>query len=151
MSSDRQKNKIISFNIDWNTSDINKEKILIVNNLYTYLLEIILEKEENINVILDSDKSICTVYINGKYITIDKNIIVKETMKKLNKHLIDFLEDKKGILNSRIIDVIKDTIDQKYNKYLQDIDIQKNVNDFICIIYENTMEKALKNYNNIKN
>jgi len=141
MSSDRQKNKIISFNIDWNTSDINKEKILVVNNLYTYLLEIILEKEENINVILDSERSICTVYINGKYITMDK----------LNKHLIDFLEDKKGILNSRIIDIIKDTITQKYNKYLQDIDIQINVNKIICTIYENTMEKALKNYNNIKN
>jgi len=144
-------NKIISFNTDWNTFDIIKEKILVVNNLYTNLLEIILKKDENNNVILDYEKNTCNVFINGKYITMDKNVIIKETMKKLNQHLISFLDEKKNILNNQIITILSDTIKQKYAKYLDDMVVQKSVNEFICEIYENTREKAVQNYNNLKN
>lgn len=150
MLSNKQKIKIVSFNIDWDVSEIIKERILVVNNLYTNLLEEILDKEENINVILDSEKSTCTVFINGNYITMDKNIILKETMKKLNKHLILFLDEKKNLLNNQIIDILYDTIKQKYDRYLEDEIIQKNVDDFICLKYENVREKAQRNYNNIK-
>jgi len=144
-------NKIISFNTDWDTSDIIKEKILVVNNLYTNLLEIILEKDDNNNVILDYEKNTCNVFINGKYITMDKNVIIKETMNKLNQHLISFLDEKKNILNNQIITILSDTIKQKYAKYLDDTELQKNVNEFICEIFENSREKAVQNYNNLKN
>jgi hypothetical protein len=148
---DKTKNKIISFNKGWNTSEIIKEKILVINNLYTNLLEYILEEDENINVIFDKDKNICTVYINGNYISMEKNIILKETMKKLNEHLLNFLEEKKNILNNQILNIILDTINQKYKKYLEDVQIQKNVDDLISDIYEKKREKAQKNFNLYKN
>jgi hypothetical protein len=81
----------------------------------------------------------------------DKNVIIKETMKKLNQHLISFLDEKKNILNNQIISILSDTIKQKYAKYLDDIEVQKNVNEFICEIYENTRERAVQNYNYLKN
>jgi len=151
MMTDKTKNKIISFNKGWNTSEIIKEKILVINNLYTNLLEYILEEDENINVIFDKDKNICTVYINGNYISMEKNIILKETMKKLNEHLLNFLEEKKNILNNQILNIILDTINQKYKKYLEDVQIQKNVDDLISDIYEKKREKAQKNFNLYKN
>lgn len=141
---------MISFNLDWDTNYIIKERILVVKNLYTNLLEEILNKNENKNVILDSDKDTCLVYINDKYLLMDKKIILKETMKKLNRHLIYFLEEKKNILNNEIINILLETINNKYNNYLDNEDIQNNVNDIISAKYENVREEAQNIYNRLK-
>ena len=76
--------------------------------------------------------------------------IIENSMEKLHKHLIEFNNNELSN-NSFYEDIIKlsySKINDKYNNYKNNIDVQKNVEDYMKKLFENKRENALLFLNN---
>jgi len=141
-----------SFDEQWDTSciDINKKfSLLFANSKFTKTLENILENQVNLNVLIDNTSDNGIVYNNNKFIKMNVKEIVKQTMDKLHKHLIEFHSD---IFYSDNIDIDKECIDfknnlkkinTKYTDFTKSKDTQHIVNKYITDIFNK------KKYNTI--
>jgi hypothetical protein len=151
----------IPFDNDWDISEISegdKSKIMISKYMYTLLLEEILKKDINLNVIIDKDKDFGMVYKNDndKYINMKLKDIIDTTMEKLNIILNDFNKTNNNAFDE-IIKYTRRMINKKHCDYKNKNSIQNGVKYCISDIYTNIKDDALKiaknvsTLNNIKN
>ena len=133
-----------SFDEQWDTSgiDVNKKfSLLFANSKFTKTLENILENQVNLNVLIDNTSDNGIVYNNNKFIKMNVKEIVKKTMDKLYKHLIEFHSD---IFDSNNIDIDKECLDfkrnlkninTKYTDFTKSKDTQNIVKEYITDIF----------------
>jgi hypothetical protein len=150
-------NVVKSFDEEWDTTLIdNKLKlILLLNDVkFTSTLENILENEVNLNVLIDNTTNTGIVVSENKFKNMNVKEIVNKTMKKLIDHISNF---HKELSNPNIFNINKILLDgelhkaqDKYNEYIKDINIQKNVNAFITNMYNKKKEDTVKNYINFQ-
>jgi hypothetical protein len=152
---------IIPFDEDWNISKIDelmKTKLIFSNIMYTKLLEEILKNETNLNIIIDKNDDSGMVYKNDidKYIKMKIKDIIDNSMEKLHKNLIDFNTSifnenfyQKSFLNS--LNESKNLIESKHLDYKNNLEIQKNVINFISDMFEKKKEDAVEISNKIIN
>jgi hypothetical protein len=143
-------NNLIPFEEDWDLSKISSEKknLLIFSKImYTALLEEILKNEINLNVIIDKDTNSGLVFSNEnsekKYINMDYKKIINESMKKLNKNLITIYNEAVDN-NLDHLENCKVKINEKYENFIENKDVQKIVSNYLTNIYDNKKEEALK-------
>ena len=126
--------------------------------MYTKLLEEILKNDINLNIIIDKNDDSGMVYKNDidKYIKMKIKDIIDNSMEKLHKNLIDFNTSifnenfyQKSFLNSLIES--KNLIESKHLDYKNNLEIQKNVINFISEIFEKKKENAFEISNKILN
>jgi hypothetical protein len=133
-----------SFDEKWDTSgiDINKKfSLLFTNSKFTKTLENILENQVNLNVLIDNTSDNGIVFNDNKFVKMNVKEIVKQTMRKLHKHLIEFHSD---IFDSNDIDIDKKCVDfklnlqninTKYTNFTKSKDTQNIVKEYITDIY----------------
>jgi hypothetical protein len=146
----------IPFDDDWDISKIDslaKGGILINNLMYTTLLDEILKNETNLNVILDKKNDSGIVYKNDidKYIKMRSKDIVNNTMVKLRKQLLDITSESKDIFFNDCIEYSKAIINNKYNEYVKDEDLQNGVSSCIKNIYAKKKDNAVHLFKNVLN
>lgn len=146
----------VGFNEDWDLSKINKsdkELLLFSKIMYTKLLEQIMENELNLNVIIDKETNTGIVYSKDKendktsdYIKMDFEDIVKKSMEKLNKNLIDILNDAKSsdIYENDFLNKSENNINVKLKNFLKNKDTQDKVEDYMTKVFESKKESAIK-------
>jgi len=152
---------IIPFDEDWDISNIDdyiKTKIIFSNIMYTKLLEEILKNEMNLNIIINKDDDSGLVYKNDidKYINMKIKDIIDKSMEKLHKNLIDFNKNifnenfyQKSFINTLLES--KNLIETKHLDYKNNLEIQKNVIDYISDMFEKKKVDALEISNKILN
>lgn len=160
------KNLFVNFNLEpfdneWDVSRITKftkHSILLSKIMYSNLLNAILENEKNLNVLIEKDTNTGIVYKNNveQFITMNITDIIDKSMEKLNKHLNDFyhesLKDDEFIIMDKIFEDQKLKIENKYQDFKNNSDVQEKVKEFITDIFDKKKEHAIKLYNNtIKN
>lgn len=154
-------NLLKSFDEDWDTSeiDINKKLILLLNNSkFTKTLEHILENEVNLNVIIDNTSHNGLVYKNKELVIMNIKDIVQKSMEKLHKHLCDFHKDvidpNKNDITKNTINMLNNelqTVNEKYNDFKNNEQIKDTVNNFFTNIYNTKKETTIKKYDEITN
>jgi hypothetical protein len=150
--------KPIPFNDSWNISnisDVDKAQLMISQLIYTNLLKEILKNDLNLNVIIDKNKDFGIVYQDDiqKYIKMEINEIIKSSMEKLNKNLLDINSELKNNIyfDKYMLDYKTKEINNKYQCYINNEDTQKKVNDCIVNIFDNIKDDSLKIMRNINN
>ncbi len=145
----------VPFDKEWITEHIDihlKHLILLGNHKYTDLLKKILENRNNLNVIIDKDQNIGFVYnSDNTYKNMDKSEIVNLSMEKLKNELHRIKDD---VINNSSIeaDFTKDQtsiIDNKYEMYKNDKQIQKSVEALLTDIYDKNKDQAIEFYNQL--
>lgn len=145
----------IPFDKDWITEHIDihlKHLILLGNHKYTDLLKKILENKNNLNVIIDKDQNIGFVYnSDNTYKNMEKSEIVNLSMEKLKNELHRIKDD---VINNSSIeaDFTKEQtsiIDNKYEIYKNDKQIQKSVEELLTDIYDKNKDDAIEFYNKL--
>jgi len=141
-----------SFDEQWDTSeiDINKKfSLLFSNSKFTKTLENILENQVNLNVLIDNTSDNGIVYNNNQFIKMNVKEIVKQTMDKLHKHLINFHND---IFDSNNIGIDKKCLDlkqnlqninSKYTEFNQNKDTQSIFKKYITDIYNKKKDNTI--------
>lgn len=139
------------FNEDWNLSKIiNEDKILLMFSqvMYTNFLKKILENDSNKNIIIDGNKSGLVYTCNNnenKYIRMEIENIIKQSMDKLYKQLNDIYSDVHPFLDDNGVAIqCKKNIEDKYNRFNSENKLQKIVGDFITDIYKDNKDIALQ-------
>ncbi len=139
------------FNEDWNLSKIiNEDKIMLMFSqvMYTNFLKKILENDSNKNIIIDENKSGLVYTSNNnenKYIRMEIENIIKQSMDKLYKQLNDIYSDVQPFLDDNGLAVqCKKNIDDKYSRFNSENKLQKVVGDFITDIYKDNKDIALQ-------
>ena len=138
-----EENKIYnSFYKPWNINHIDlltKKLLFITNDKYSDLLRKILENNKNINIIYDKNEQYGYFINNDNNIEIiNKNKIVKETMKKIiNTYYIfkNNLIDNDKIIDNSLLTKEIETIEDKYNLFLTNESIKNKVEEIILNIY----------------
>ena len=144
----------IPFDEDWDISKISDDKkasLLISKIMYTGLLEEILKNEINLNIIIDKNNDLGMVYKNNidQYIQMKSKDIVDNTMKKLQKHLLDINNDNDTTCLEECLKESKKIINKKHSDYVRDSTIQKNVQQFISNMFDNKKNEAIKISKNV--
>ena len=139
----------IPFDDNWDISkisDLEKSHLMLSQIMYTHLLKEILKNNINLNVIIDKDKDFGLVYKNDleKYIKMEINDIIDNSMEKLQKNLLDISEElKKNIFFDKCILNYKDKdIKNKYQCYNNNKSIQKSVNNCVKDIFNDKKEDS---------
>lgn len=141
--------KPIPFDEDWDLSKIDAstiQSILLSNVMYTKLLEEILKTDLNLNVIIEDQTSSGLVYKNDieKYVNMQIKDITKNSMNKLNKHLMNLHSNLDNIILDEYLKKIKSVIDTKYENYIKNKNnIQENVDNCIINIYNDIKDDAV--------
>jgi hypothetical protein len=141
--------KPIPFDEDWDLSKIDAstiQSILLSNVMYTKLLEEILKTDLNLNVIIEDQTSSGLVYKNDieKYVNMQIKDITKNSMNKLNKHLMNLHSNLDNIILDEYLKKIKSVIDTKYENYIKNKNnIQENVDNCIISIYNDIKDDAV--------
>ena len=116
--------------------------------MYTNFLKKILENDSNKNIIIDENKSGLVYTSNNnenKYIRMEIENIVKQSMDKLYKQLNDIYSDVHPILDDNGVAIqCKKNIEDKYNRFTSENKLQKVVGDFLTDIYKENKDIALK-------
>ena len=146
----------IPFDKDWDLSmldDYCKQKLIFSKIMYTNLLEELLKNGLNLNVIIDKENNSGMVYKNDddKYIQMKIKDIVDDSMKKLYKNLQEINNE---IMNNSnffedILKLSRQKIEEKYNNYVDNTKIQKDVERYITNIFDNKKTDAIKISKNI--
>jgi len=149
-------NSPIPFDREWDLSkidEVNINKLLFSNFMYTKLLEEILKNEINLNVIIENETNSGLVYKNDvdKYVNMKIHDIIEKSMNKLNKHLIDLNNNLDPIILEEYIKKSKDIIDKKMDDYNKNKSVKTNVDNFITDMYKNVNKNAIKICNNVNN
>ena len=138
----------IGFDKDWTTEHIDKYLkgiIVLSDNKYTSLLCKILDNKENLNVIVDKEITEGKVYSNSEYKNVEKKEIADISMQKLNQELIRILGEmasSENYFSEKTIEEHQNLINNKYNEYVQNSNMQKRVQDHIINIYDSTKNVA---------
>jgi hypothetical protein len=136
------KNITISFDDNFNGSKIDNNKkliLLLTTSKFTKTLEKLLENKVNLNVLIDTTTDNGLVY-NKEFINMKHIDIIKKTMSKLYKILIDFhndiLYDNEIDMDKKSLDLILETINNDYNNFINNDEFQKNRIIDITNIYD---------------
>jgi hypothetical protein len=136
------KNITISFDDNFNASKIDNNKkliLLLTTSKFTKTLEILLENKVNLNVLIDTTTDNGLVY-NKEFINMKHIYIIKKTMSKLYKILIDFhndiLYDNEIDMDKNSLDLILETINNYYNNFINNDEFQQNIIKDITNIYD---------------
>ena len=139
----------IPFDDNWDISKISeseKSKLMLSQIMYTHLLKEILKNNINLNVIIDKNKDFGIVYKNDleKYIKMEINEIVDNSMEKLHKNLLDISEElKKNIFFDKYMLEYKDKdIKNKYQCYNNNKKTQEQVNNCVKDIFDDKKEDS---------
>ena len=136
------KNITISFDDNFNASKIDNNKklmLLISTSKFTKTLEKILENKVNLNVLIDTTTDNGLVY-NKEFINMKHTDIIKKTMSKLYKILINFhndiLYDNEIDMDKNSLDLILETINNDYNNFINNHEFRQNIIIDITNIYD---------------
>lgn len=146
----------IPFDEEWDMSKIDIEKktnLLFSKIMYTGLLEEILKNKMNLNVIIDKNNSSGIVYKNDieKYIEMELEDIITNSMDKLHKHLLSINNSSDNKYFEECLEQSKRMIEKKYNDYIINAKTQKIVKEYISNIYEQKKDDAVTFLNSITN
>ena len=163
---DKKDFNIKSFDSNWNIEHFDnyiKLFILLSKTKFTDFLSEVLKNKENLNVILEKDCDSGLVYKNDSdmYVKLKKNEILNQSMHKIYEHLQKLYDeylnnDENPDMNieNHFLESIKmaekSTIN-KYDDYIKNHDIKKQVDLCLLNIYNNKNDDALEIANNIKN
>jgi hypothetical protein len=138
------------FDENWNIDHINKYIIFLSLKKYTTFLDKILEKYENLNVIIDNDSDSGLVYKNEKekYVNMKKKEIFSMTMEKINKQMCELFDDvienentfgndSKDFLNKQ-----KKNANYKYEDYVKKDNIKQEADSYIEDIFKKKKDEA---------
>jgi len=146
-------NSLKGFDEKWDVSKIDKYQmagLLLSSNKFSNTLEKILENNNNLNVILNSDSGIIYKSENDKYEPISKNDLFKQTIDKLYDHLKEFYEEvsadkdneKKYFLNDEM-----KKIDINYERYYYKMKTFKiKADEALNYFYNKVKEDAEKKF-----
>jgi hypothetical protein len=152
-------NNLQPFDNNWTIEHIDnylRQLILLSDNKYTNLLDEILKNKNNLNVIIDKDSHSGLVYKNKDdlYVNMKVKEIIKVSMEKLYQQLNGFyttLIDNNTIINSNIIDNLKENLDNKFDDFCNNNNTQNIVSDLLTSIYEKNKLEAIEISENILN
>jgi hypothetical protein len=146
-------NKVVlqPFDDNWNIDHINKYLIFLSLKKYTTFLDKVLEKDENLNVIIDNNSDSGLVYKNEKeqYVNMKKKEIFSITMEKINKQLCEMfdevLKDENILGNDAINYLNKQKIEAniKYDDYVGKDNVKKDANIYIEELFSKKKDNAL--------
>lgn len=146
-------NSLKGFDEKWDVSKIDKYQmagLLLSNNKFSNTLEKILENNNNLNVIMNTDSGIIYKSENDKYEPISKNELFKQTMDKLYDHLKEFYEEvsadkdneKKYFLNDEM-----KKININYERYYYKMkDFRNKADEALNYFYNKVKEDAEKKF-----
>ena len=153
--------KIIKpFDDEWDISNIDdalKNMLVLSSMKYTKTLEHILNNDTNLNVIIQDEKNQGIVYKNNveKFKPMSINDIIDKSMDKLHRHLQSFHTDVKVSnqfnIGNKYLEEEKDIIEQKYDEFKKNKEIQSKVKEYITNIYNNKRNDTLKIYQELLN
>jgi hypothetical protein len=158
-----QQNNIININLkilkpfddDWDVSNIDNtlKNILVLSSMkYTKTLEHILNNDTNLNVIIQDETNTGIVYKNSteKFKPMTINDIIDKSMDKLHKQLQSFhseiKEHNEFNISNDYLEEEKGVIEQKYNDFKTNKDVQSKVKEYITGLYNNKRNDTLKIY-----
>jgi hypothetical protein len=151
-------NKIISFDEDWNISELDnkmKQSLVLSSIKFTKTMEKILDNDINLNVLINKEKNSGIIYKNDteKFKIMDMNDIIDKSMYKLYKHLKQFCEDIKEDNEFKIcneyFDKELDIIENKYDEYQTNKITQKFVQNHLIDLYDKKKDKTYNIYKNM--
>lgn len=146
-------NKVVlqPFDDNWNIDHINKYLIFLSLKKYTTFLDKVLEKDENLNVIIDNNSDSGLVYKNEKeqYVNMKKKEIFSITMEKINKQLCEMFDEvlkNENILGNDAINYLnkqKSDTNVKYDDYVDKDNVKKDANVYIEELFSKKKDNAL--------
>ena len=148
------------FDDEWDVSMIDNtlKNILVLSNMkYTKTLEQILNNDVNLNVIIEDESDTGIVYKNNteKFKPMTLNDIIDKSMDKLHKQLQSFHSDLKESnyfdIKDEYLEDEKNMIEEKYNEFKKNKEIQLKVKEYITNIYNTKKNETLKIYQEILN
>ena len=147
----------VPFDEDWNLTDIDSSKkteLILSQLMYTQLLKEILNNDKNLNIIYEQNTDTGIVYKNDneKYVNMNFNDIIENTMNKLKNYLLNFVND--SINNNglkQILEQIPEIIQNKHNNFINKDDVKNHVKHYMGIIFTSKKEDSIKILNNLKN
>ena len=156
VSSDGEKQAILSFDEKWDVSHLNDEiklKLFLSTVKYTKTLEYILKNNMNRNVVIEKNTESGFVYNNEKIEIMKVSDIIEQSITKIYNHLKDFsneiIKDDNFELNKAILDGESDNTEKKYKDFCEDDNVKKNVEIFFSDIYNKNICKTKENFINI--
>lgn len=147
----------VPFDEDWNLTDIDSSKkteLILSQLMYTQLLKEILNNDKNLNIIYEQNTDTGIVYKNDneKYVNMNFNDIIENTMNKLKNYLLNFVND--SVKNNglkQILEQIPEIIQNKHNNFINKDDVKNHVKHYMGIIFTSKKEDSIKILNNLKN
>ena len=138
------------FDDNWNIDHINKYIIFLSLKKYTTFLDKVLEKYENLNVIIDGDSDSGLVYKNEKekYVNMKKKEIFSMTMEKINKQMCELFDDvieNENTFGTDVKDFLnkqKKNANYKYEDYVKKDNIKQEANSYIEDIFKKKKDEA---------
>jgi len=156
---DKKDFDIKSFDDNWNIEHFDnyiKLFILLSKTKFTDFLLEVLKNKENLNVILEKNSESGLVYKTDNYVKLKTNEILDKSMHKIYEHLQKIYDEYKESdfnIEQHFFDSMKiteETITNKYNDYIKNNDIKKQVDNCLLNIYNDKKDFALELANNIK-
>jgi len=142
---------LIPFDENWDLSmitELDKLNLIWTQVSYTALLKNILRNNNNLNVIIDKNKEFGLVYKNNfdKYIKMEIAEIVKNSMDKLHKNLVNINEDFKNNIfyDKHILEYKIEDINKKYDNYNNDQHIKNALNKYISDIFYSKKDDSMQ-------
>lgn len=146
------KDFIIPFNKEWDLSNIDQKKKLLLflsDNKYSKTMEEILKNDKNKNVLFSDSKSSGVIFQDDKFIDMDSEEIIIKTMYKLYNHLTNFYDEiKKDNDFDSDLNKHKNKLDEKYQEFsINKDDITKEVVKNILIdIFQHHKDKIIEQF-----
>ena len=147
------KNIINSFDNDWDLTDIDLQKkilLFLADNKYSKTMEEILKNNKNLNVLFDKTSDTGLVYKNDidKFINIKSDDIIISIIYKLYSHLIDFYDEIKNNDFIKDLDIHKDKIEEKYTDFnnCQSKNIKHYVKNILIDIFDKHKDKITEQF-----
>ena len=150
--SNYSKDFIIPFNKEWDLSNIDQKKKLLLflsDNKYSKTMEEILKNDKNKNVLFSDSKSSGVIFQDDKFIDMDSEEIIIKTMYKLYNHLTNFYDEiKKDNDFDSDLNKHKNKLDEKYQEFsINKDDITKEVVKNILIdIFQHHKDKIIEQF-----
>jgi hypothetical protein len=147
------KNIINSFDNDWDVTDIDLQKkilLFLADNKYSKTMEEILKNNKNLNVLFDKSSDTGLVYKNDidKFINIKSDDIIISIIYKLYSHLINFYDEIKNNDFIKDLDIHKDKIEEKYTDFnnCQNKNIKNYVKNILVDIFDKYKDKITEQF-----
>jgi len=147
------KNIINSFDNDWDLTDIDLQKkilLFLADNKYSKTMEEILKNNKNLNVLFDKTSDTGLVYKNDidKFINIKSDDIIISIIYKLYSHLIEFYDEIKNNDFIKDLDIHKDKIEKKYTDFNNNSNrnIKKYVKNILIDIFDKYKDKISEQF-----